>query len=148
MPARDCAHADLQVPRVVLVAHPKRGLKRAGGLAGPAGHRFQLQMPPSNAKCIGHALVLHWSCITAALEAATDSGGITGMESNRPESRKSLGLLIANMGNHCGDLGFKAGNWPDGIAPAAPARGAAGCTVGSPAGAGITEHERDCCIHK
>jgi len=22
----------------------------------------------------------------------------------------SLGLLIANMGNHCGDLGFKAGN--------------------------------------
>ena len=32
------------------------------------------------------------------------------MESNWPESRISLGLVIANMGNHRGDLGFKAGN--------------------------------------
>ena len=32
------------------------------------------------------------------------------MESNRPESRINLGLPIANMRNHRGDLGFKAGN--------------------------------------
>ena len=32
------------------------------------------------------------------------------MENNRPESRISPGLAIANMGNHRGDLGFKAGN--------------------------------------
>ena len=70
MPARDGARADLQVPRESLVAHPERGLKRARGLSGPAGRRFQLRKPPSIAKCIGHALVLHWSCITAALEAA------------------------------------------------------------------------------
>ena len=110
MPARHGARADLQVPRESLVAHPKRGLKRARGFAGPAGRCFQLRKPPSNAKCIGHALVLHWSCITAALEARTNSGGITGMENNRPESRINLGLPIANMRNHRGDLGFKAGN--------------------------------------
>ena len=32
------------------------------------------------------------------------------MESNRPASRISPGLPIANMRNHRGDLGFKAGN--------------------------------------
>jgi hypothetical protein len=32
------------------------------------------------------------------------------MEKNRPESRNNLGLPIANMRNHRGDLGFKAGN--------------------------------------
>ena len=32
------------------------------------------------------------------------------MESNRPESRIDPGLPIANMRNHRGDLGFKAGN--------------------------------------
>ena len=32
------------------------------------------------------------------------------MERNRPESRNSPGLPIANMRNHRGDFGFKAGN--------------------------------------
>ena len=32
------------------------------------------------------------------------------MESNRPESRIGLGLPIANMLKHRGDLGLKAGN--------------------------------------
>lgn len=32
------------------------------------------------------------------------------MESNQPESRISLGLPIANMSNHRGNLGFRAGN--------------------------------------
>ncbi len=32
------------------------------------------------------------------------------MESNWPESRISLGLPIANMSNHRGNLGFKAGS--------------------------------------
>jgi hypothetical protein len=32
------------------------------------------------------------------------------MENNRPESRNNPGLPIANMRNHRGDLGFKAGN--------------------------------------
>src|ERR1700733_1629978 len=77
MPARHGARADQQVPRESLVAHPECGLKRARGFSGPAGRRFQLRKPPSIAKCIGSALVLHWSCITAALEARTNSDGIT-----------------------------------------------------------------------
>jgi hypothetical protein len=48
--------------------------------------------------------------MTAALEAHWNSGGITGMENNRHESRNRPGLPIANMRNHRGDLGFKAGN--------------------------------------
>src|SRR6185312_5371098 len=110
VPASNGARADLQVSRESLVAHPERGLECARSFSGPAGCHIQLRKPPSIARCTGDALVLHRSCITAALEAATDSGGITGMESNWPESRISLGLPIANMSNHRGDLGFKAGN--------------------------------------
>src|ERR1700722_5169036 len=48
--------------------------------------------------------------MTGAWEAGRFRSGITGMESNRPESRISLGLPIANMLKHHGDLGLKAGN--------------------------------------
>jgi hypothetical protein len=42
---------------------------------------------------------LHWSCITAALEAATDSGGIAGMKSKWLKGRNFLGWPITHMGN-------------------------------------------------
>jgi hypothetical protein len=53
------------------------------------------------------------------LEAATDSGGIKDMKTNRPENRKSTVQLSANMRNQGGNFGFKAGSKPG--APAGPA---------------------------
>jgi hypothetical protein len=59
VPLGDGTHADPELGGEPLIAQPQRGLEHAGTFPGPAGHRFQIRMPPANAMCTRHAPVAH-----------------------------------------------------------------------------------------